>query len=98
MGVHRDDVFGNRHPKVGGQAKAAVAEQMDILRHVGIARLERKIGGQHHAGTQARLHALVGLTIDGKRRIVHTRIHTEDVAKGHVVLNIKGSLVGKHLG
>ena len=40
MGIHRHDVGRDGYPKVGGQAEAAVGEQVNILRHIGIACLE----------------------------------------------------------
>ena len=91
MRFHRLDLCRDRHPKVRWQAKAAIGEQVDILRHISIARLEREVGGQHHAGAQARLHALVGLAFDGESGIMHTcvvlsvkrRLMSEDIRRTH---------------
>ena len=66
MGIHWDDVGRDWHPEVGGQAEAAVGEQVDVLCHVGITRFEREVGGQHHTGTEAGLHTLIGLALHGE--------------------------------
>ena len=94
MRLHRLDSRRDGHPKVCGQAQTTVGKQVDVLRHVGIARLERKVGSQHDAGANAWLHALVSLAFNGEGRVVHAGVHSEDVAEGHVVLGVKCRFVG----
>ena len=97
MRVHRDDFRRHGHPQVGGQTEATIRQQMNILRHVGIARFEREIGSQHYACAQTWLHTLISLALNGESGIMHACVHAENVAESHVVLDVKSRFVSIHI-
>ena len=96
--VHRHDVARHRHPQVGGQADGVARQQVDILAHVGIARLQREVFGQQGPGAQAGLEAVVGLLVDGEGRVMQSGVQLEEVADFPVVFNIEVGLQGPDAG
>ena len=95
VGVHGPCILRGGHPVVGGQVEERVADFVHILRHHGVAGLQRQVGAQLVFHGQTRVNRTVGLSAGNKERHVYTTIHAPTVGERQLVLGIDVQLVAR---